>query len=252
MYFLRSMLIVSVYSLCESALQAQEWGSLKGRVVWAGSESPALEKVKVDKDQDHCLSKGDINSEKFVINPKNKGVKWVFTWLVDPKDAKGKIPVHPSLAEPSAKEVVIDQPCCKFEPHVLGLREGQILVAKNSSPIPHNVNLVSVGKNPSKNEIVPPGRAVKVEGWVSATAPTLVKCDIHPWMIGYVRVFNHPYFAITDEDGNFEMKNAPVGEWNLVVWQEEAGWVTGDRKGIPVKIASGDSKPISIELKPSK
>jgi hypothetical protein len=71
-------------------------------------------------------------------------------------------------------------------------------------------------------------------------------------MIGYVRVFNHPYFAITDEDGNFEMKTAPVGEWNLVVWQEEAGWVTGDRKGIPVKIASGDSKPISIELKPSK
>lgn len=249
---IRIILAAMLLAMAVPVVGAQEWGTLKGRVVWAGGDAPAVEKVKVDKDQDHCLSKGDIASEKYVVNSKNKGVRWVFVWLVDPKDAKAKIPVHPSLAEPSQKEVVIDQPCCKFEPHVLGLREGQILVAKNSSPVPHNVNLVSVGKNPSKNEIVPPGRAVKVEGWVAAVPPTLVKCDIHPWMMGYVRVFSHPYFAVTDEDGNFEMKNAPAGSWNLVVWQEETGWVTGDRKGVPVTIAAGENKPLSIDLKPAK
>lgn len=248
----RFIALATIFHLTSTTLQAQDWGTLKGRVVWAGGDSPATEKVKVDKDQDHCLSKGDIPSEKYVVNLKNKGVRWVFVWLSDAKDAKAKLPVHPSLVEPSQKEVVVDQPCCRFEPHVVGMREGQTLVAKNSSPIPHNVNLVSVGKNPSKNEIVPPGRAVKVEGWVAATAPTLVKCDIHPWMMGYVRVFNHPYFAITDEDGNFEIKNAPAGNWNLVVWQEEAGWVTGDRKGIPVTIAAGENKPLSIDLKPAK
>ena len=235
-----------------SGLNAQDWGTLKGKVVWGGSETPKPELVKIDKDQDHCLSKGDITSEKLVIDPATKGVRWVMVWLVDPKNPKADLPIHPSLKEPKEKEVLVDQPCCKFEPHLITLREGQTLVAKNSSPIPHNVNLVSTGKNPSKNEIIPPGRQVKVDSWVAASSPTLINCDIHPWMMGYIRVFNHPYFAVTDDKGGFEIPNAPVGSYNLVVWQEEVGWVTGDRKGIPVIIKATGSEAIEITLKLTK
>ena len=234
--------------LASGGLMAQEWGNLKGKVVFGG-DALKSETVKIDKDQDHCLSKGEIPSEKLVVDPASKGVRWVMVWLVDSKDPKAALPVHPSLKETADKEVMVDQPCCKFEPHVLALREGQTLVAKNSSPIPHNVNLVSTGKNPSKTEIIPPGRAVKVDGWVAAPSPTLIKCDIHPWMMGYIRVFNHPYFAVTNEKGEFEIKNAPVGNFNLVVWQEEAGWVTGDRKGTPVTIKADGGTPIEIPLK---
>ena len=52
------------------------------------------------------------------------------------------------------------------------------------------------------------------------TPPIPFKCDIHPWMKGYVRVFDHPYFAVTDEDGKFEIKNAPAGKWRIVYWHE--------------------------------
>jgi len=64
-----------------------------------------------------------------------------------------------------------------------------------------------------------------------------------------VRVFNHPYFAVTNEKGEFEIKNAPAGNFNLVVWQEEAGWVTGDRKGTPVSIKADGSSNVEIVLK---
>ena len=78
-----------------SGLNAQDWGTLKGKVVWGGSETPKPELVKIDKDQDHCLSKGDITSEKLVIDPATKGVRWVMVWLVDPKNPKADLPIHP-------------------------------------------------------------------------------------------------------------------------------------------------------------
>src|SRR5579885_2078004 len=90
--------------------QPAGWGTVKGRIVWGGGSIPEPEKLKVDKDQAHCLSRGDILSEKWVINPKNKGVRWTFVWLA-PLDKKGKLPIHPDLEKIKVKEVVVDQPC---------------------------------------------------------------------------------------------------------------------------------------------
>lgn len=132
------------------------------------------------------------------------------------------------------------------------MRAGQVLVTKNSSPVNHNVNIISTGNNPSQNLLIPAGKELKVEGWGAANAPTKIECNIHPWMVAWVRVFNHPYFAITDKDGNFEMKNAPSGEYNLVVWQEEVGWVKGGKVGVPVNIkADGVTDAGKIELNPA-
>jgi len=231
---------------------AQSWGNVKGQVVWAGGKDPAPEKLKVNKDEQHCLSKGEILSDKFVVDGKTKGVKWVVVWLVDSKNAKAAIPVHPSLAEVKQKEVVIDQPCCVYEPHVVGMRAGQTLVAKNSSPINHNVNIISPGNNPNQNLLIPAGKSVTVEGWAGATAPTKVECNIHPWMVAWVRVFNHPYFAVTDKDGTFELKNAPAGDFNLVIWHEEVGWVKGGKNGVPVNIKADSTSDVGkIELNPA-
>lgn len=84
--------------VASGGLMAQEWGTLKGKVVF-GAEVPKSESVKIDKDQDHCLSKGEIPSEKLVVDPASKGVRWVMVWLVDSKDPKAALPVHPSLKE---------------------------------------------------------------------------------------------------------------------------------------------------------
>jgi hypothetical protein len=171
------------------------------------------------------------------VDAKSKGVRWVVVWLVDPNNLKATLPIHPTLkAIPEKdKKVPVDQPCCQFEPHVIALREGQVLVAKNSATIPHNVKIDGGALNPNLNQLLPPGASLDVEGWKGHTPPVLVSCSIHGWMKSYVRVYDHPYFAVTNEQGEFEIKNAPAGNYNMVIWHE-TGYVKGDKKGVPVAI----------------
>src|SRR5262249_41385609 len=97
----------------------------------------------------------------------------------------------------------------------------------------------------------PPGGKLDVKGFKPATAAVSVSCTIHGWMKGYIRVFDHPYFAVTDKDGNFEIKDAPAGTWNLVVWQEEKGWVNCDKNAQPATgTANGSTDVGKVELKP--
>lgn len=214
----------------QSEVRAQQgWGTIKGQVVFAGAKAPAPEKANVDKDTGHCLSKGDIYKNNLVVNEKNKGVRWVLVWITDPKpvtpaSAKFIPPVHPSLKTPK-KTVEIDQPCCVFEPRMIGLQTGQTLVLKNSAPIPHNFKIDSIGGGPVANPLIPAGGQTTLDGFQPKLIPTMYTCSIHAWMKGWIGTFPHPYFAVTDADGNFEIKNAPAGKFRLMVWQEEVGFV---------------------------
>src|SRR5262249_5840218 len=87
---------------------AAEWGNVKGQVVWTGAADFKPAEVKVDKDQGHCLSKGPLLEQKYVVNPKNKGVRWVMVWLVDPESPTKKLPIHPTLTNAKGTKVVID------------------------------------------------------------------------------------------------------------------------------------------------
>jgi hypothetical protein len=214
------------------------WGTLKGQVVYGG-DPPEPQKLDVNKDQNHCLSKGPILSEEWVVNKNNKGVRWVFVALA-PAKRGDKLPVHPDLVAIKDKTVAIDQPCCHFIPHCVALREGQDLEAKNSSPIAHNVNWAGHPlAGPSGNQLVPAKQSILIQGLKAYHIPVKVACNIHPWMSGYVRVYDHPYFAVTDEDGKFELKKVPVGEFRLQTWQEKIGYGPGGRDGNPVTIKAG-------------
>ena len=111
--------------------------------------------MDVNKDQAHCLQHGPIPNEDWVVGKKNKGVRWVFVWLAPLPRAK--MPIHPSLKAVAPAKVEIDQPCCKFEPHALGMRQGQTLVIRNSSPITHNTHYYGGGDNPDGNILLPSG-----------------------------------------------------------------------------------------------
>lgn len=233
------------------AAEGGKWGSIKGQVVWAGGNFEP-EKLNVDKDQGVCLKNGDLLSEKYVVDPKSKGVRWVMVWLIDPAKPRAPLPIKPELAEVKPKKLVLDQPTCQFTPHVLAIREGQELEVKNTATISHNINVIGGTLNPNLNQIIPPGGKLDIDGFKAAPTPVNVSCTIHGWMKGYIRVFNHPYFAVTDAEGNFEIKDAPAGKWNLVIWQEEKGWVTeGGKLGMPVTIEPGSTTKLGkIELKP--
>ncbi len=223
--------------LCSgSPAKAQGWGTIKGQVVFAGDKVPENPEAKVDKDTAHCLSKGPIRTNELVVNPKNKGVRWALVWITSPgpadaSSAKFVPPIHPSLANPP-KTVEIDQPCCIFEPRVIGLQKGQTLVLKNSAPIPHNFKIDSVGGGPVANPLIPAGGQATLEGFVPKLLPTMYTCSIHSWMKGWIGTFAHPYFVVTDADGNFEIKNAPAGNFRLMVWHEKPGWVIINPKNL--------------------
>jgi hypothetical protein len=235
-------------------VRADGWGTIKGKVVFAG-DPPARETLKVDKDKEECLKKGDLLSEDYVVDKETKGVQWCFVWLLDSSgDFKKELPIHPTLkAIPEGKkEVVLDQPCCMFEPHCIGLREGQTLVVKNSGKVPHNTKIDSIGDGPSINPLIPAGGSIKEDKFVANPSPAVVACSIHSWMHATVRTFKHPYFAVTDEKGNFTIENAPAGDFNIVVWQEKKGFVSKNlKKGEPIKIVADKTTELKpFELKP--
>lgn len=250
-------LTVATLLFAPADVLAQSWGTVKGQVVWAGGAVPELEKANVDKDQAHCLSKGPILKNNLIVNKSNKGVRYVLVWLADaanPKSTAWKAPIHPSL-KALKPTVEIDQPCCMFEPRVLGIREGQALLVKNTAPVAHNFSITSIGDGPNGNWLTPSGsKPLEVSGFKAKLLPTVYSCSIHSWMKGFVGVFSHPYFAVTDEDGNFELKNVPAGKHRLMAWQEEAGWVIVNPmlrtdRGKIIEVKAGGTTEVQVPLK---
>jgi hypothetical protein len=225
-HLLAACCAAALFAGSASAADPAGWGDVKGQIVFAG-DAPKAMKVNVNKDEKHCLEKGDILSEAWVINPKNKGVKWTVVWLA-PEPGGEALPIKPDLKEVPKKAAELDQPCCAFVPHVLGVREGQEVVIKNSAPVPHNINVTgNPKKNPGFNVLLPAGGQYKAPALKADRFPLQASCNIHPWMNARIAVFDHPYFAITDGEGNFEIKGAPAGNYRLKVWHESVGWRGG-------------------------
>lgn len=214
-------------------LRAQDkdaWVTIKGRIVWGGNKVPVPEilDLKQNVDKPHCEMNGKLTDESLLVDAKTRGIKNVIVWL-GPDNAGGPLAIHPALAKIKDKTVVIDQPVCQFVPRVVVVREGQVVVVKNSSPKSHNIKYdgnPNVG-NPSNNITLVPGASHTIAGLVHQKYPMPIACGIHGWMAGRVAVFDHPYFAITGEDGGFEIKLAPTGKVRVFALHETLGWHGG-------------------------
>lgn len=240
-----AVLLAALICVCQPAgAQNGDWGTVKGQIVWQGDLPKALPiDTKDSKDAPHCLDMGKPPmSDDWVVNPKNKGIRWTFVWLAPATGAA--LAVHPSLKDLKDKEVVMDQPLCMFIPHSIAIREGQVLHAKNTSQIAHNYKWTgNPFTNPGGNVLIPSGGQHTIDNLKTDRLPVIIQCNIHPWMKAWVRVFNHPYFAVTDENGNFEIKDAPTGNCNLIVWHGTGGWRGGaaGKTGTPITIKTGSN-----------
>ncbi|MBA4066252.1 MAG: hypothetical protein C0501_21560 [Isosphaera sp.] len=253
-------LLLAAAAAATSAASAADWVTVKGQVVFpAGKDIPKRDPLNVTQDKDHCKAKGEILDEAVVVNPKNRGVKNVVVWLrpadKDPKSKFAPEQIHPDDAKRKGAEVVIDQPQCMFEPRISVARPGDTLVVKNSAPVAHNF-FWSSGSNGEYNVTVPKMEQWKMPQAIAAEGPPIqYKCTIHGWMTGYVRVFEHPYYAVTDADGKFEIKNAPAGKFSIVYWHENGfrGGAAG-RFGeeVELKGPATELKPTEFDISPKK
>jgi plastocyanin len=127
--------------------------------------------------------------------------------------------------EPPATAAMLDQSACMYRPRVQGVMTGQTLEIKNSDQTLHNIHGF---KGPSTlfNQAEIPGMAPINRKLTESDQVLKFKCDVHPWMTGYVLVSSHPFFAVTGDDGSFKIGNVPPGKYTVEAWHERFGTKT--------------------------
>ncbi len=234
-------------------------GIITGRVVLVGDKPTIMpiEKMLTHNDHAGCLAGTDMEKldQKWIIG-KDNGVANVVVFLKAP--AGKYFPIKDADKKLTGKKVMLDQPHCAFIPHVAGVfpsyfdgktyqPTGEELVVKNDAPFNHNTNWKG---DPIKNGGA--NRTLKSkEEWVinlvPESNPIQFSCDIHPWMYARVWAFDNPYFAVTKEDGTFQIKDVPTGvDVGLVAWHEVPGFFHGGKDGTKQTFNAGENK---VDLK---
>src|SRR5437667_5582422 len=124
--------------------------------------------------------------------------------------------------DPPKDHVVVDQRKMAFMPHVVAVQQGTTVEFLNSDSVGHNVYWPSISGNKKLAHNLgtwPKGEKKPFQFNDVGVASLL--CNVHPEMSGYVVVTPTPYFAVTDKDGNFEIKNIPAGKYTLKTWSED-------------------------------
>jgi len=132
-------------------------------------------------------------------------------------------------------DVILNQRACYFEPHVLGVQVGQNLRILNSDPTFHNVH-PTPKLNPEWNQTQVADAPPMVKTFRRAEVMIPIKCNQHPWMKAYLGVLDHPFFAVSNSSGKFEIRGLPAGTYKLVVWHE----VFGEQE-IEITLVPGES-----------
>lgn len=144
--------------------------------------------------------------------------------------------------DPPSQPAVIDQKGCMYQPHVLAVRAGQQLEVENHDPVTHNIHPMPAN-NREWNKAELPGSKVD-ETFPREEIAIPVKCNVHPWMRGYVAVFKHPYFVVTGKDGSFDLSNLPPGTYTISAWHEKLGTQTAK-----ITVGANETKSVDFVFK---
>lgn len=191
------------------------YGTVTGRVILEGAvpSLPPLLPAGELKDPNVCVRE-QIPDQRIIVGP-GGGLADVFVFL--PRKPAG---AKEDAATP-AESVSFDQKTCTFVPHAMLLRTDQTMLLKNSDPIAHNTN-ISPKSNSGFNNALKPGlqEGIPFVYKRSEKQPVRVVCDFHPWMLAWQLPLDHPYGALTTEDGSFSIADVPAGKHKFAVWHE--------------------------------
>jgi plastocyanin len=201
---------VSAGQAAYQVIAVPDGGTIKGTVKWQGAV-PHLVASEINRDPQTCdplgVKRRDL--ERLLVAP-NNGVANTVVFLRN--ITRGK-----AMDLPAARRF-LNQKTCRYEPHILLVPAGAILTVKSSDALLHTVQMSgSADYNlPFTSEGQEITRPMIREGTVN------LRCNVHVWMNGEMIVARHPYYAVTDESGNFELTQVPPGDYEIVAWHE--GW----------------------------
>jgi len=190
-----------------AAGDVKDGGTISGTVKFKGT-APAPKKLDVGKDKEVCAKTPKID-QSLVVN--NGNLANAVVTITDIKKGK-KIEL---------KKVTLDQNGCEYKPHVLVFPAGSSVEILNPDGILHNIH--SYSKVNSAFNIAQPKFKKSLEQKIEKAEAFEVKCDVHGWMSGWLVSTANPYFAVTDNSGNFKLTDVPAGAYTVEVWHEKLG-----------------------------
>jgi hypothetical protein len=234
MRFWCAVIALSAAVISGSLVQAYEeapvesGGTIRGKITYTGRVP--MRTILPTKDQQVC---GQMREEPEVSVGPDGGVQDAVVYLVGVERGK---------AWPAeAQAPVLDNKDCIFVPNVQAIPVGKLGV-HNSDPVLHNSHGF-YGRRTAFNVALPnQGQTIEVD--LERTGQVRVECDAHGWMLGWVYVVDNPYYAVTGEDGVFEISDVPPGEYTLVANQAYTGPVE-----MKVSVEAGKTVEAPVELK---
>jgi len=209
-------------STTQTAAEPTGFADFTGVFRVVGTPPPRLPLPVSGSDAGYCAPGGKAPlSEQVVVGPNGELANVLIS--LDMKIAEFWI--HPDYAATATATLTgdqaFDQKGCVFLSHVFAMRATQSVEIRNSDSVSHNTNLAGKGKARVDNRVIPAhGSFIYSPGGPSGV-PFDVACNIHPWMKAFIYVADHPYFAVTDDQGRFTIKNLPAGvELQFRVWKE--------------------------------
>jgi len=208
-------------------------GSVSGTVKFDGTKPKA---TKIDMSQDPaCAKKGENMVETYAGD--GASLANVFVYV--------KSGAEKYTFDTPSTPAEINQEGCRYHPHVLGVMVNQPVKIKNSDQTTHNIH-PTPANNREWNESQAPGQAELDKTFAREEIMLPVKCNQHPWMKMYINVVKTPFFAVTDDKGNYTIKDLPPGDYTLAFVHEKGTTeqkvtiaAKEDKKGVDASIKAG-------------
>lgn len=189
--------------------------TVNGKVAFTGA-APEKSQIKMNSEPTcHAQHKDNVFAEEGEVNA-NGTLPYVFVYVKSGADKW--------TFTPPSEPKTIDQKGCRYIPHVFGIQTNQTLKILNSDPILHNIH--SYTKDNEPFNIGMPNVGSKDRKFTKPEVMIPIKCDVHKWMVSYVGVVPHPFYAVTGADGTFSLKGVPPGQYTIEAWHEKHGTKT--------------------------
>jgi len=204
--------------------------SLYGMVNLVGTPKP---EIPIDMGATcGSLNANKVTTRHFVVSPEG-GLANVLVYL-KAHNSPWKFDYYSSGPPP-----LLDQVGCMFEPYVMGVVTGLKFQIRNSDPTLHNIH-ATPKLNREFNIGQPLQGQVTERSFPKPEVFVRIKCDVHPWMFAYIGVVSHPFFAVTDTNGVFQLPSGfPPGDYTISAMHVKAGEITQE-----INISEGETKAL--------
>ena len=182
------------------------------------------------------------------VHRRSRGLRYALLYLeLNETNRSGADDLETQIEENASEPIVVDQVEHAFQPHLVAIRGAQKVKFTNSDAANHNVHATGFESENQFNVIIGvTGEHIHQFVVERKQRPISLRCDLHPWMQGWVFVFNHPYYAVSDEHGKFRIRSVPRGKYRLAIRQPDVAY----RKTLAIDVRPQETTTVEVKIRP--